>query len=33
MTVRKEVEQGMDDSDADRIMSAIDVLKEFGIRE
>jgi len=31
MTVRKEIEQGMTDSDADRVTPAIDVLKEFGI--
>jgi len=31
MTVRKEIEQGMADSDADRVTSAVDVLKEFGI--
>ena len=31
MTVRKEIELGMEDSDAERITPAIDVLKEFGI--
>jgi len=33
MTVRKEIEQGMDDSHTNRVTAAIDVLKEFGISE
>ena len=31
MTVRKEIEQGKSDSEAGRVTSADDVLKEFGI--
>ena len=31
LTVRKEIEQGMADSEADRVTPAHDVLKEFGI--
>lgn len=31
MTVRKEIDQGMVDSDNDRVTAAVDVLKEFGI--
>ena len=31
MTVRKEIEEGLADSKADRVTPTIDVLKEFGI--
>ena len=33
MTVRKEIDQGMADSEAGRVTPVYDVLKEFGIAE